>query len=475
MKTKSLISKILLFAFAAMVINQMACSNASFEKAEETKAQRAPAPDNPDDGFFDEADTGDAVSCDRSSDLFCDPGDDGLTDDVPDLSWNLPDCDVVNRGNGCYTNVCHDTRRNPIKGVDVWLVVDSSRSFDDERVAVGKALAEGFIRDLVEEVPVNISVIAGHAPSGPYGGVASSAPHMNPGVFYRHGSEPVTVTIRNTSEIASKKNQLLTKLRESMRESPISRAKRARRSVEVLPGQWEGWSLAGPHSGSDELGLRNFLDAINGRNRAYVPRNNGWVVLFMSDENDACTPFTENGYYVYSHPTDESEMRRWYCSGVNTSKVYAEAVRFAGARPFALGAMVYRNSRTIPSNAHAQASIGKGYLELVAKAGGNGVSVDLASAVDSWSLDSTADRVVGELARITNKSVGVHTKYGIQSNYFDKRLSLNRVATKNGVIDLQVYVDGKRSKSRYTIDSKNSLIQLSEPGEREVRINFCLK
>lgn len=480
MKPQSLLSKVLIPALAVLVVNQMACSNASFQAADNTQAKRAPAPDNVGNPF-NHFDTGDAVRCDNTNVSFCDPGDNGLTDQVPDLGWTPPQCDVSHSG-VCYSNIYQDTRRNPISAVDIWLVVDSSRSFDSERQAVGRAVANSFIRNLVAQVPVNISVIASHAPSYPYysaGGPTyrSAAPAMNPSVFYQHSYEPVTVTIRNTSEIYSKTSELLTKLDSAMRESPISLAKRDRAQIEVLPSYFRSWPLAGPHSGSDELGLRNFMDAMTGPYRASIPRDHGWVVLFMSDENDACVPFTNYssrspykvGSYYYSHASDEAEMFDWYCGGVSVSQVYNQAMRFAGDRPFALGAMVYRDRNTIPSSAHAQADIGKGYLEVVARAGRQGVIVDLASA--SWSLENAAHNLVNELASITNESVGNHTQYPIYDNNYN-RLSLNKVETINGTFNLQVYVDGQRSN--YSIDPAYSLIRPSNIG-RQVEIRFCLK
>ncbi len=473
MKSQSMLSKALVLIFATLIVNQMACNKASFEASKGTPGQTAPAPDNVDDPF-DQSDSGDIVRCDNSSDLFCDRGDDGLTDDVPPLDWNPPQCSVSREGN-CFSNTCTDTRRNPIKGVDVWLVVDSSRSFDDERVAVGRALADGFIRDLVQQVPVRISVIVGHAPSGPYAGVGSGAPAVSPSIFYRHGSEPFTITINQTSEINSKREQLLSKLRETMRESPISMAKRNRSSIEYLNNLYASWPLAGPHSGADELGLRNFTDALQ---RASVPRDNAWVVLFMSDENDACTPFDSprasspyqvNGHY-YSHPSDEEEMKRWYCNGITTARAYTEAVRFAGSRPFALGALVYTGQAAIPGYAHPQASVGKGYTEVVANAGRQGVMIDLASQ-DFLGLQTTANRLVGELAEITNESVGTHTQFPIYDRP-GNNISLNQVATIDGRFNMQVFVDGRRTN--YTVDSKNSYVRPSTLGS-EVEIRFCLK
>jgi hypothetical protein len=476
MYSKSLLYKVLVLTFAALTLNQLACNNASFEADQGNRAQRAPAPDNIDNPFAD-FDDSDAVRCDNTDAVFCDRGDDGLTDEVPPLNYNPPHCDITRTGD-CFVNYYEDTRRNPINGVDVWLVVDSSRSFDAARVAVGRALADGFIRDLSRNVPVRISVIAGHAPSGSYAGVRSAAPAINPEVFYRHSNEPLTVTINSPAEINSKRSQLLSKLNEFMRESPISIAKRNRGGVEVFNNYFVTWPLNGPHSGSDELGLRNFYDAIAGPNRAQIPRDNGWVVLFLSDENDACVPFTSYsersahnvGGFYYSHRSDEAEMKDWYCSGISPSRVYAEAVRFAGDRPYAIGGMLYRDRRTIPGSAHPQADIGRGYLEVIARAGRQGATVDLATATSSWGLESTARRIVSELANITNESVGTHTQYPIYDDR-NNRLSLNAVETIGGRFNMQVYVDGQRSN--YTIDSRNSLVRPSTLG-RNVEIHFCL-
>ena len=486
MLSKSLISKVLVLFLATLIFNQLACNNASFEADENTKAQRSPEPDNVDDPFSS-FDDGDAVRCDNTSAVFCDRGDDGLTDDVPDLTWDPPRCDITSDSGKCYRNIYRDTRRNPIEGVDVWLVVDSSRSFDAARGAVGRALADHFIANMVRDgLEVRVSVIAGHAPSGSYGGVRSASPANNSQIFYRHTTEPLTITISNTSEISSKRSQLLSKLNEFMRESPISIAKRSHGTIEVTSGNFQDWNWEGPHSGSDELGLYNFYHAITGTNRAHVPADNGWVVMFLSDENDACVPFTNyssraphfdaiTGRY-YSHrggevdyKSDEAEMFDWYCSGINATRVYAEAVRFAGDRPYAIGAMVYRDRNTIPSSAHAQADIGQGYLEVVAKAGRQGATVDLATATSS-SLETIATRMVNEMEDITNESVGTHTQYPIY-NSSRTRLSLNSVETIDGRFNMQVFVDGRRSN--YSIYARNSLIRPSTLGE-EVEIRFCI-
>lgn len=487
MVSKSLSYKVLVLFLATVIFNQLACSKASFQADESTKAQRSPQPDNVDDPFNTFNDT-DVVRCDNTNAAFCDRGDDGLTDDVPVLTYTPPRCDITSETGNCYRNTYADTRRNPINGVDVWLVVDSSQSFDAARVAVGQAVTDHFVAAMVRDgVEVRVSVIAGHAPSGSYAGVRSAAPYTNSGIFYQHTTEPLTIVIRNQSEIASKRAQLLSKLDSYMRESPISIAKRASGSIEVTRGNYQTWNWGGPHSGSDELGLLNFYHAMTGPNKATIPANNGWVVMFLSDENDACVPFsnyssrspyfdTITGKY-YSHQggeldykSDEAEMFDWYCNGLTTSQVYAEAVRFAGDRPYAIGAMVYRNRSTIPSNAHAQADIGQGYLELVAKAGRQGATVDLATASSS-NLEAIATSMVSEMAEITNESVGTHTQYPIYDSA-NRRLSLNSVETVNGTFNMQVYVDGRRSN--YTIDATNSLVRPSTLGS-EVEIRFCLK
>ncbi len=447
-----------------VVLNLIACSNASFE-ATDTTATKTPQPDNP-NSPFNPPNSGDPFACTNNNTVACDTDDSGFKPYLPPLNFTPPFCEVTPTSPKCMTNNYRNATQNPIDGVHVWLVVDSSESFDDERLAVANAVTSGFLSSLQRQVPVTISVIVGHAPTSSYAGFRSSAPAVNPEVFYRHSSEPISIRLLPTmssAQFQTARNQLLSKVGASMQESPISLAKRNRGSVDGM-----SWELAGPHSGSDELGLRNLFDAMS---RTSIPANNAFVVLFLSDENDVCTPFVDGSRYVYSH-RDEEEMFYRYCSGINVDSVFSRIVQFVGSRPFVLGALVYTGQAPIPSG--IQHSVGKGYTNVVARAGRSGVMVDLASR-NVIGLQTVADRLVSGAATVTNESVGLHNQFPI----FDQnkqRLNLSQVATFNlggsERFNMQVYVDG--IQVGYTLDTMNSLIRPSRLGVN-VEIRFCIK
>ena len=122
MRTPNVLSKLVILLFAAVVANQLACSNASFEASNSDARQNAPQPDNV-NSPFDHTDSGEAVRCDNVSAAFCDTSDDGLTSNLPPLHFTPPTCDVSNCG-GCVCNTYKNTSRRNIDGVNVWLVVD---------------------------------------------------------------------------------------------------------------------------------------------------------------------------------------------------------------------------------------------------------------------------------------------------------------------------------------------------------------
>lgn len=464
MMTREWSLRIMFMATMVMTANQLACSNARFEATASTPQQTTPQPDNPSSPF--QPNSGDPVRCDTAQTQACDPDDGGFRPTVPNLTFTPPQCDITVISDQCYRNIYRNATKNSIDGVNVWLVVDSSESFDDERLAVAKAVTAGFLTSLRRQVPVTISVIVGHAPSSAYRGYPSYAPAMNAEIFYRHSSEPVSITLRpgmSSSQVRSLESQLLSKVGANMQESPISLAKRDRATLDGM-----SWALGGPHSGSDELGLRNFYDAMA---RARIPANNALVVLFMSDENDVCTPFVSGNQYVYSH-RDEEEMFYRYCRGINVDSVYSRLISYVGDRPFVLGALVYTGQAPIPSG--VQHSVGKGYTNLVARAGRSGVMVDLASR-NVYGLQTVADRLIQGAVSATNESVGLHTQFPIYDSN-RRRLNLSEVATYNpGTgprLDMQVFVDGVQVN--YSIDTVNSLVRPSRLGT-QVEIRFCVK
>lgn len=438
----------------------MACDNARFQEVKPL----SPQPDNVSPQF--RPTSGDPVSCncDNVKAAYCDPADDGLSESLPPLTFTPPPVRVTPKGENCFINYYDNTTKPNITGVQVWLVVDSSESFDDERRAVAKALANTFLATLLYKVPITISVIAGHAPSSNYGSYRSYAPDVNPEIFYRKGTEPISITVSpgmSSAQILALGDVLMSKVDNNMQESPISLAKRNRATIDGM-----SWALAGPHSGSDEMGIRNFMEAMK---KTTLPANTAFVALFLSDENDVCVPFVNgSGQFVYSHD-NEREIHQRFCSGVSVSSAYSLAMSYAGNNPFMFGALVYTGQSPIPSG--IQHSVGIGYTHLVARAARQGVMVDLASRNFS-NLQTAANTLVKELAAITDESQNFHTQFPIYTSP-EQRVSLARIATdSNNNFDLQVYVKGNRTN--FSVDGANSLVKPCDLGQ-SVEIHFCLK
>ncbi|MCB0378596.1 MAG: hypothetical protein KDD33_08900 [Bdellovibrionales bacterium] len=464
--------RVLVLIASFFVLNLVACSKAKFEATKDRERTANVSPDNV-TPTGNPPGSGELVGCnDLSNPLCSNPGDGGFLNPPGPIGFVPPQCDTGDipsnkPGSICYSNIYRNTTKANVSGVTVWLVVDSSYSFDEERVAVGRAVVRGFMQSLNMNIPVTISVISSHAPSGSYNGIQSQSAALSPNVFYQHSSEPVSIQLypgMSSSDLANAEAQLLMKLDSNMQESPISIAKESHGSVESYPGsgQMLSWSKGGKHSGSDELGLFNFMAAMR---RASVPSDHAWVVLFMSDENDVCMN-------QYNDHENEVEMYRLYCGGVTPQSAYSQAVSFAGSRPFVMGAMVYTGQAPVPSG--IQHSVGRGYTDLVGMMTAQGLMIDLAAASSSG-LSTIASRLVEGVASTTKESIGTHTHYPIYDTN-GNQLSLAQVRTyqsSNGAttLDLQVYVDG--APANYTYDSQRSLIIPAVRGH-QVEIQFCV-
>ncbi|MEM7646496.1 MAG: hypothetical protein AAF203_06285, partial [Pseudomonadota bacterium] len=473
MTFRSLISKVCLVGVTALILNQLACSPASFESSDSRVRQSSPGADNITTNGGD-GDGGDVVNCAGDN---CDRGDNPLRDSVPELTFTPPTVRVTPGDNRCWINSYDDSRKKSgIDGITVWMIVDSSRSFDKERLAVAHAVTNGFLTVVENRVPVTISVITSHAPSEAYTlkdgskTYTSSAPSVNPNIFHVVNSEPLSITIEpgdDAATLRSKEQKLLSQLDARIKESPMSYAKNDQGQIDWVreDGTIKSFDYApanrqtGPHSGSDELGIKNFMDAIQaaqaGNVQAQVPDNNAWVFLFLSDENDACVPFTKatknstypskDGKHFFSHPYDEEEIFNNFCEGVSVTRAYEKALKYAGDRPVAAGALVYTGQGSIPAG--TQHDEGLGYKELVANFGRAGM-IDIGS---SLSVDTIAKKLVDFLAEITAEAVRFHDKfpiYDLDGSDKARRISLSEVevidASKEDGherFNLQVYVD----------------------------------
>ena len=288
MKPSQLLIRALTIFIAAFLLNTIACSKAKFEATDPTNRQGQPSPDNVNPSDTDNPDDGDVINCSNVNSQFCDTPDDGFQDNVPPLNFTPPVCDDHSPlpsplpGVTCYNNTFGNTTKNNVNGVNVWLVVDSSRSFDQARLAVGRAVSRSFLSSLQHQVPVTVSVIPAHAPSSSYNGAPSFAGRI-------YGGSVTFTPGMSSSQVAAAEAALLSRLDSNMQESPVSLAKRDFRPLDGLNYESANSNnlLGGPNSGSDEMGLLSFKLAME---KNSIPANNAWVVLFLADENDVCVP-----------------------------------------------------------------------------------------------------------------------------------------------------------------------------------------
>ncbi|MCJ8277514.1 MAG: hypothetical protein MJK18_11785, partial [Bdellovibrionales bacterium] len=250
MITGQRIAKALTLIAAALLLNVMACNKASFEATDPTNRPAFPDANGVTENGEQNDDGGDAINCGNPNSIFCANNDDGFQDNVPPMV-DPPFCDIKRPTvNNCYENIYRNSTKDGIAGINLWLVVDSSRSFDAARMAVARQVSQAFLTSLRHQVPVTISVIPAHAPSSSYG----SASSFNGRIYGQ-------VTIRPGENPTSAMNQLLSFVDSSMQESPISLAKRDRRVLDNLnyANGVSGPVYGGPNSGSDEMGLDSFM------------------------------------------------------------------------------------------------------------------------------------------------------------------------------------------------------------------------
>gem|GEM_PF-3464958 len=357
-------------------------------------------------------------------------------------------------GYQCVGNDFTDTKRKTkVAGIELWLVVDSSNSFDIERVAVAEAIVNGFREACRLGVPVRISVIAAHTPESPDSALRLDAGGAKGTPFFSQGGESRVIVLypnMSEAELEGAKNDLLVKLDSEMRRDPITQ-----NYVEQNPG-------SNGHSGADELGLlalRNTLKVATKR------RDHALAVIMMSDENDICMSAFNN-----DQDGHENTMNKIYCDDTTPQAVYTELRNFAGNRPLVVSSIVYSGNRPFVDG--GPNDIGRGYLDLAHLAGGR--SFELAHLPGE---DRTAyiHRMAKDVAKVTGRMTRRFTQYHAHYPVFGfqgKSIPLSdiRVNPETNRLDMRVLVDGKNTD--YSLDPRYNLVTPANSGDKVV-IQYC--
>ena len=182
-------------------------------------------------------------------------------------------------------------------GINMWLFVDSSRSTLDNRVAFAASVLNALDTKLARQIPVTVNLVTGHSRKSAHSAVASKTDFF----YSSPAGEPAIIHFDPKGNRDAARQQLITKLTNIERDNS--------------PGISDG----------GELLVYNFVAAFNEERLAWA-RQQGVLrtdyllqMMFMSDENDICTPGKLSSSYVKGTKI-ESEIQAYaaHCFGIDT-------------------------------------------------------------------------------------------------------------------------------------------------------------
>ncbi|HUP57821.1 MAG TPA: hypothetical protein VM598_10245 [Bdellovibrionota bacterium] len=283
--------------------------------------------------------------------------------------------------------------------LDLIFVTDTSGSLDGER----KAIADGvdrFIEELPTDVDFRIGVILGHGSKSNHSG------------RLWHGSGQA-VTMDST-----------------------------RMSVRQIQNHLRAALTSGPGDSNSDGGeemLYSFNKAITtnlaeNRRKGLFRTDAALAVIFISDENDICSPGTVRD-------PDEQEPKAFArdCAGITPQSVLAAVKSLQGNRPFNLSAIAYTNPATVVRSGENELALG--IVDLVKLA--NGFLADLASR--------DFDRALADIGKLTATKLILKTEFKLT------RTNVNAASIK-------VTVDGKPVAHVYQASINEVHIQAVDAG-----------
>ena len=320
------------------------------------------------------------------------------------------------------------------RGVNIWLVVDGSKSFPIEKPAALRALINDYMGAIARRIPVTFSVISGHSRHS-----RDSVTFQNrmDNFFYRVSNEPHTVKFlpRMSQEQIARQADILVEKVMGMR-------------TDNSPGVSDG----------GELLMYNLAAALNPERLEWAKSagafgdNNAFGVIFMGDENDICSP-------AANATVSEKTAYRDHCFGQDfIADVKAKLARIAQHKPVFVSGYIYTGETQVPRD--GDNGVGHGMLELIQQT--QGVALDLgAIAGGQMSYSSAAER----LAQLTNTRGNLD-----EARYRISRDGRNVPFNQLDMTRTRVFVDGRQVQHR--VRDGYIYIDGCEPNSK-IRINYC--
>lgn len=364
------------------------------------------------------------------------------------------------RDNGQYqppVSDCQDyeydyPKYNGPRAVNVWVVMDGSKSNTPERYKQLVGVVEMYESTVARDIPINVAVITGHSKQSTDSAISGNA-------FFKRGNEPYILRFGSNS---GDRNQMLKHLEEKI--------------LGMRTDNSDGVSDGG------ELLTVNLLAALQNPNAMNTVKKGDILnIHFIGDENDICTIGQVEDYdkikvngQVMSREYYARLMNCKHMNVTNNGKGYSQTLADAinkihdsGRAIVHTSGFIYTNEATVPHNsATDENEVGRGIVDLIAATGGK--SFDLATLLSNGTVNNEAVYAAGaEMMEAINTSANMYEKIQVKDS------SGNPIEISS--IDYQrssVSVDGRQVDYRIN----NGYIQLNRRcpvNGNKVKFRYC--
>ncbi|MCC6138159.1 MAG: hypothetical protein IT287_05975 [Bdellovibrionaceae bacterium] len=338
------------------------------------------------------------------------------------------------------------------RAMNVWVVMDGSKSNAKERYSQLVSLVTMYEQNLARSMPLTISLIAGHSPE------SSDSVLGGKSLFYRHDSEPAVL-------------KFYAGMSESARQCAL--ASLERKVLQMRTDNSRGISDGG------ELLTANLLAALKPSNRSRAEqagaygRGNILNIHFIGDENDICTKGQVPDANKIKNPetgkmtTAEDYAHYKHCGMMDVnSQGYSQtlfnelsALNSSGEAKVHVTGFIYTGENAVPRDGENE--VGHGMLELIQATGGRAYDLAALTNQDAYNKASLA------LAGHINKEGNLYVRYQIKKE--GQVVGLSNIDRKKTV----VMVDGQ--KTSYRTDSNGNYIYLvgCPVDAKKVKIKYC--
>lgn len=341
---------------------------------------------------------------------------------------------------------------NGPRAMNVWVVMDGSKSNTKERYSQLLSLISMYEQNLARSMPLTIALITGHSPE------SSDSVLGGHSLFYKHDSEPTVI-----------------KFHAGMSQEQRNNAIRAleKKVMHMRTDNSRGISDGG------ELMTANLLAALKPSNRARATQagafGNGNIlnIHFMGDENDICTKGNVPDADIIKNPetgkttTREEYARYKHCGMMDVNaQGYSQtlfnelsAINQSGEAKIHLTGFIYTGENGVPRDGENE--VGHGMLELIQATGGRAYDLAALNSSDAYNKASLA------LAGHINKEGNLYVRYQLKDE--GKIVGLSNINRKKTV----VMVDGR--ETTYRTDSNGNYIYLVNCPQdaKRVKIKYC--